>query len=360
MEIAILGAGQLARMLALEAHRLGLQIRVIGPEEAPCGADVSVHHRVDLNDAAAAVDACRGADLVTYEMEHLPLATVEALAGQMTVSPNPRSLQVSQDRLFEKQMFAEMKVETAPYQQVDSLADVSSAIECWGYPILLKTRRDGFDGRGQRWLRSDADLPTSDAEVTDHIAEAPVKFRRELSVVAVRNAKGEFLTYPLTENRHNDNILSVSRAPARGLERSEAAVTIAQRVAEHLDYVGVLAIELFEVDGRLVANEMAPRVHNSGHWTLDGAVTSQFENHLRAIAGLPLGSTETRGVTIMANLIGTVPPLSELLSVPEAKVHLYGKAPRPKRKIGHISGVAAHHEAADVLEKKLVELTGLD
>lgn len=355
-----MGTGQLARMLALEAHCLGLDTVVVGPEEAPCAASVTAHRRVQFDDVDGVKAACRDADVVTYELEHLPVATLRALEGQRDapnwLRPSASVLAVSQDRLHEKDMFKSLGISTAPYQAVDDHDGLGQAAATLGYPLLIKTRRDGFDGRGQRWVRGPQELAAVPAaDLQGCIAEGAVSFDRELSVVAVRGLDGGIACYPLAENLHVENMLAVTRAPARRPTIAEAANAMAEKVAQHLDYVGTFCLELFQVGTTLLANEMAPRVHNSGHWTLDGAVTSQFENHLRAVAGLPLGSVNARGVSIMANLVGTLPPLSRLAALPSAKLHIYGKSPRPKRKIGHVTQVLPTHDDADRAEKALLD-----
>jgi 5-(carboxyamino)imidazole ribonucleotide synthase len=264
-----------------------------------------------------------GVDVVTFEFENVP---VEA-ARRVAAVPGMRALELGQDRLVEKELFRRLGIETAPF---GTLSDT-------GLPALVKSRRLGYDGKGQRVVEDDGRLGD------DELAEGIVSFDRELSIVAVRGRDGDTRFYPLAENEHRGGILAVSRAPAHDAPQSEAE-EIATRLLEELDYVGVLAVELFDVGGRLLANEFAPRVHNTGHWTIDGADTSQFENHLRAILGLPLGSTAARGGSVMVNLVGALPPLEQLLAIPGAHVHLYGKEPRPGRKLGHVTLVDADVE----------------
>jgi 5-(carboxyamino)imidazole ribonucleotide synthase len=266
-------------------------------------------------------------DVLTYEFENVPVAAVAALEN---VCPPPRALELSQDRLVEKRLLAELGIPTPRFGE--SVADT-------GLPALAKTRRLGYDGKGQRLVRTADEAARAVEELGgDVIFEELVEFRRELSILAVRSTRGETAFYPLVENEHAGGILRVSRAPAAGAPQAEAE-GYAARLLDRLGYAGVLALELFETaDGGLLANELAPRVHNSGHWTIEGAVTSQFENHLRAILGLPLGPTAALpGGAAMVNLIGDAPPLERLLAVPGAHVHLYGKAPRPGRKLGHVT-----------------------
>ena len=345
MRVGILGTGQLARMMALSGHRIGVGTVVVGP--AGCAGDVTTHREADLGDAVSCAAALRDVDVVTYELEQLPLGTVEALSSEKAVFPPPKALAVTQDRWEEKRFLNDLGVATAPYAKVDTQADLLRAGDHLGWPLLLKTRCEGYDGKGQRWYRSAEEVRGApDAEESPRafgcIAEGRVAFQRELSLVTVRTSAGEVASYPLVENEHRDQILAVTRAPAPNVadEQTVAAEEMGRRILEALEYVGVLAVEFFEVDGRLVVNELAPRVHNSGHWTIEGAQTSQFENHLRAVLGLPLGSTEPRGYSAMINLIGRAPKHEELLAVPGAALHLYGKSERPGRKLGHVTVVS--------------------
>jgi 5-(carboxyamino)imidazole ribonucleotide synthase len=302
----------------------------------------------------------QGLDLVTYEFENVPVATARILAQRLPLYPSAAALDAAQDRLTEKECFRTLGIPTASYSPVTSRNDLDAAIATMGLPAMLKTRCFGYDGKGQWMLRTEADV----AEVWEALAAAPpipplilegfIAFERELSLLSVRARDGTTAHYPLIENQHRDGILRLSLAPAPGLAPALQALaeTHAQRVLRALDYVGVLAIEFFVHDGTLIANEMAPRVHNSGHWTIEGAVISQFENHLRAIAGLPLGSTACIGHAAMLNLIGTLPDLNGVLSVESAHLHLYGKTERPGRKLGHVT-VRHDREAplADMLQR---------
>jgi 5-(carboxyamino)imidazole ribonucleotide synthase len=300
-----------------------------------------------FDDEQALREFARRVDLVTYEFENVPVRAAEILAQERPVYPPPRALEVSQDRLVEKNFFRANGVETADFQAINSLADLQKAAGSFPLPGILKTRRLGYDGKGQAVIHSADDCLAAWESIgrAPAILEAMVPFRREVSLMVVRGRQGELVFYPLVENTHRGGILRLSIAPARALAPSlqSQAEELGRRVVESLGYVGVLAIELFEVGDRLVANEMAPRVHNSGHWSIEGAVTSQFENHLRAVCGLPLGSTEVRGAAAMVNFIGGIPPMKPLLNHPEAHVHLYGKSPRPGRKVGHVTLVASSH-----------------
>jgi 5-(carboxyamino)imidazole ribonucleotide synthase len=340
MKIGILGGGQLGRMLALAGYPLGLQFRLLDPSPDACGDQVAELMAGDLNDHAMLERFAEGLDAVTVEWENVDVEAALFLAERLPFWPPPRALEVSQDRLSEKALFNRLGIETAPFVAVDSPAGLAAAVEQIGLPAVLKTRRLGYDGLGQWRLQTPADIERAAQELkAAAILEGFVPFDRELSIIAVRGQDGSTTFYPLAENSHREGILRLSVAPASRLTEAlqQRAETLAASVLEDLGYVGVLAIELFEVGGRLLVNEMAPRVHNSGHWSIDGAVTSQFENHVRAVAGLPLGSTEPIGFSAMINLIGDHPPVETLAAIPGAHVHLYGKSARPGRKLGHIN-----------------------
>jgi 5-(carboxyamino)imidazole ribonucleotide synthase len=359
VKIGILGGGQLARMIALAGHPLGLSFRVLEPGANPSAAAVAEHVRGGWDDPAALDRFADGLDVVTYEFENVPVAAAARLAARLPVLPPPRALEVAQDRLAEKRFFRQHGIDTAPFLPVDDADALRSAVAELGLPAVLKTRREGYDGKGQIVLHDEAEVQTAWQRLGGRalILEAFVPFRRELSVVAVRGQGGDVRAWPITENVHRDGILRTSRAPA-ALEPAlrGTAERYARTVLEGLGYVGVLAIELFDTGQGLLANEMAPRVHNSGHWTIEGAVTSQFENHARAVAGLPLGSTEPRGHAAMVNLIGELPAIGAALRIDGAHLHLYGKDPRPGRKLGHITCVAADPAAAEEGLRRLLEL----
>ena len=322
--VGCIGGGQLGRMLALAGAPLDIRMRFLDPSPGACAGDVGELVVGAYDDPAALARLAEGADIVTYEFENVPVEAARAVGAV----PGSRALELGQDRLVEKELFRRLGIETAKFGSLDDT----------GLPALVKSRRLGYDGKGQHRVESAEPL------AEDELAESIVAFDRELSIVAVRARDGATAFYPLTENHHRDGILAVSRAPAADAPQA-AAEEIATRLLAELDYVGVLAVELFEVDGALLANEFAPRVHNTGHWTIDGAETSQFENHLRAILGLPLGSTAARGKSVMVNLVGGEPPVERLLSVPGARVHLYGKTPRDGRKLGHVTLVDAGEDA---------------
>jgi 5-(carboxyamino)imidazole ribonucleotide synthase len=346
--VGVLGGGQLGRMLALAGYPLGLRFRTLDPSpEAPAG------HVADLVEAAyddpiALERFADGLAVATYEFENVPDAAARLLESRVPVFPGALALQTAQDRLAEKRLFERLAIPLPGYAAVSSQPDLDAAIGRLGLPAILKTRRLGYDGKGQVVLRS----PSEAAAAWDSLGGVPcvleqmVPLRRELSVLAVRGRDGATACYPLVENRHRDGILRVSVSPAADVGALQArAEAYAARILDHLGYVGLLALELFvddraDRDNGLLANEIAPRVHNSGHLTIEGSETSQFENHLRAILGLPLGSTAPRGHSAMVNLVGTVPPSEAILAIPGAHLHLYGKSPRPGRKLGHVTVTA--------------------
>lgn len=340
--VAVVGGGQLGRMLALAGIPLGLRFRFLEPNPAPPVSHLGEVVQAPYDDPEGLDRLVEGAQVVTYEFENVPVAAARRLSRGAPVHPTPAALAMAQDRLTEKEAFRSLGIETAPFLPVDSRDALEAAVGVLGYPTVLKTRRLGYDGKGQTILTSEEDLDPAWDRLGGRplILEGFVPFDRELSILAVRGLHGEVVKYPLVENHHESGILVRSLAPAPAVteELQEAGQGIAHTILEHLDYVGVLAVELFQVGDRLLANELAPRVHNSGHWTQDGAVTSQFENHLRAILGLPLGSTDVRGErAAMVNLLGRPPLRSRVLAVPGAHLHLYDKEPRPARKVGHVN-----------------------
>jgi len=341
MIVGVLGGGQLGRMLALAGYPLGLRFRFLDVSPSAPAGHLAELHTGDYEDVDVLERFADKLDVVTYEFENVPVASARFLAERVAVYPPARALEVAQDRLTEKSFFQSLDIPTPPFLAVDSETSFHSALERIGLPAVLKTRRMGYDGKGQIVLREPRDAEYAWRVLGDvpQILEGFVPFRRELSVLSVRGRGGATAFYPLVENHHHEGMLRLSLAPAPGLtaQLQSQAEDYARRVLEALDYVGVLAIELFEVDGRLLANEMAPRVHNSGHWTIEGAETSQFENHLRAVLGLPLGSTAAVGHAAMINLIGSTPPPETLLRLPRTHLHLYGKTARPGRKLGHVT-----------------------
>lgn len=337
MKVGIVGAGQLARMMALAGYPLGLDFAFVDPASDACAGRLGELRVAAFDDEAAVAQLARDSDVLTFDFENVSVAALAPLAEKYAVRPGPNALAVSQDRLLEKRLFGELGIATAPYAPIDGPDDVSAALEACGLPAILKTRRFGYDGKGQTRV-ADADelrAAVAAAAGASLILEGQVDFRREVSQVSARAVGGEVAHYPLTENRHRDGILANSFAPAQAPELVQPAVTAVETVMNHLDYHGVLTIEFFDVDGQLVANELAPRVHNSGHWTIEGANTSQFENHLRAILGWPLGATDAVGYSAMINWIGALPDPAKARDIPHAHWHVYGKAPRKGRKVGH-------------------------
>jgi 5-(carboxyamino)imidazole ribonucleotide synthase len=357
MTIGILGGGQLGYMLALAGYPLGLHFRFLDPSpEAPVGR---IAHRVtaEFLDEPALEKFAHGLEVVTYEFENVPVQAARFLAERVPIYPPPPALEEAQDRLREKRLFRRLGIPTTEFAEVANAEELDRAITEVGLPAMLKTCRMGYDGKGQWLLRTREDVERTQRELPSVplILEKFVNFTREVSILGVRSTTGQTSFYPLIENHHRGGILRLSLAPAPSLSPvlQRTAEEAARSVLEDLDYAGVLCIEFFEIDGRLLANEMAPRVHNSGHWTIEGAVTSQFENHLRAILGLPLGSTETFGHSAMVNLIGELPESAPLLKVTNAHLHLYGKAARPGRKLGHVTIRA---EKPETLQQRLQEL----
>ena len=377
MTIGILGGGQLGYMLALAGYPLGLHFRFLDPSpEAPVGR-IATRITAQFTDRSALKKFAAGLELVTYEFENVPVETARFLAERVPVLPPPAALEAAQDRLNEKRLFQRLGIATTEFAAVAGREALEGAVQQIGLPAILKTCRMGYDGKGQWILRSAEDINRARSELpaatapgagkrrgaeasqpsTPFLLERLVPFTRELSVLAVRGRTGETAFYPLVENHHRGGILRLSLAPAPQLDRAiqHAAEDAARRVFDALQYVGVLAIEFFEHEGCLLANEMAPRVHNSGHWTIEGAVTSQFENHLRAVVGLPLGSTHAIGCSAMLNLIGEVPNSAEVLAVRDAHLHLYSKSARAGRKLGHVTLRASSPEQ---LASRLGELPG--
>jgi 5-(carboxyamino)imidazole ribonucleotide synthase len=341
MTIGILGGGQLGYMLALAGYPLGLHFRFLDPSpEAPVGR-IANRVTADYNDEQALEKFSHGLEVVTYEFENVPVAAAKFLAERVPVYPAAVALEQAQDRLREKRLFRRLEIPTTDFVEITKREELDAAVKQIGLPAMLKTCRMGYDGKGQWLLRTAEDVEKASRELPEVslILEKFVPFTRELSILGVRGRGGEIAFYPLIENRHRGGILRLSLAPAPNLTPNlqPEAERAARKVLEELGYVGVLCIEFFEMSGRLLANEMAPRVHNSGHWTIEGAVTSQFENHLRAILGMPLGSTAAVGVSAMINLIGEIPESAEVLNVSNAHLHLYGKEPRAGRKLGHVT-----------------------
>lgn len=340
MKVGVLGSGQLGRMLALAGYPLGLEFEFYDKQVGSPAASLG---KVWVGDAAAnpELDAfLQRVDLVTYEFEHIELPLLEYVAAHKPMFPGVASNRVCQHRVREKRLFSELSIPTAEFRVVETRQDIEQAIIHLGLPLVAKTATQGYDGKGQWVLRTPADLERYWPQMSDQLlmVEAFVSFKRELSIVAVRARNGEIRFYPLTENHHRQGILHYSMAPAENSDALQPlAEDYAQRLLTALEHVGVLTLELFETAQGLVANEMAPRVHNSGHWTMDAADCSQFENHLRAVCGFPLGATSARQPAVMLNLVGETGDISTWLGLEGAHLHLYAKEPRPGRKLGHVN-----------------------
>jgi len=358
VRVGIVGGGQLGMMLVEAGAALGIECITLDPTTDSPASRVGPSIVGAYDDPAALVRLADGADVITYEFENVPVDGVRAL--HVPVLPPPAALEAAQDRLSEKTLFAEVGLPVPVFAPVDDLDGLLAAIGTVGLPAVLKTRRFGYDGKGQAVLRHEElaeDAWRAVGEVPS-ILESLVAFDREVSVLAVRGADGDVRCWPLVENHHREGILRLSIAPAPGLTPALQAAAEAHAVAllERLDYVGVLAIELFQVGDSLLGNEMAPRVHNSGHWTIEGSVTSQFENHLRAICGMPLGDVGMRAPAAMINLIGEEPSPEPIREVPGAHLHRYGKQPRPGRKLGHIT-ITADDEG--LLRERVANIPGI-
>ena len=350
--VGILGGGQLARMLALAGVPLGLRMLVMDTVADACAGQCAPLLVGDYRDEAALAEFASKAGVATFDFENGPAESAEWLSRRIPVFPAPQALAVAQDRLAEKTLFRELGIPVPDFVDVPTRAALEAAVAQVGVPCILKTRRLGYDGKGQFRIRSAADIEAAwaalgaQADSVGLILEGFVAFERELSVVAVRGRDGEFRTWPLTENWHVDGVLSASLAPAECSDELQAQANAhARALAERLEYVGVFALELFCEGGVLLANELAPRVHNSGHWTIEGAETSQFENHLRAVLGWPLGETRMLGHACMLNWIGAMPDAAPVLGEPGGHWHDYGKQPRDGRKVGHATLRADSREA---------------
>jgi len=354
LKIGILGAGQLGRMLALAGYPLGFEFLFLDPATDACASSLGEQIRADYSDEKALAEFCGRVDVATYEFENVPVASAEFVAARVPLRPHPPALLAGQDRISEKKLFERLGIAVPPYAAVSSRNDLIAAVEQLGLPLILKTRRLGYDGKGQARIRQIADIEIAWKQLGEHplIAEALVPFEREVSCIGVRGIDGQLAFYPLIENVHRNGILHTSR-PVLDDPLHEPATHSVKAVMEHVGYVGVMAFEFFVADGRLLGNEIAPRVHNSGHWTIEGAQTSQFENHLRAISGLPLGSTALRGNSLMVNFIGDTQSLGTLAAKRNLHIHLYGKTPKPLRKIGHATLLAESAAELGELEKLL-------
>ena len=361
MKVGILGGGQLARMLVLAGRPLGLDFVVLDPASDACAGAVAEHVCAAYDDAPALDAFARRVDVVTYEFENVPVQAAQRLAERGRLAPPPEALATASDRLAEKTLFARLDMATAEFGAASTLQELEHQADRIGYPVVVKTRREGYDGKGQALVERRDDLAEAWARLgrVPVIAESWVAFERELSMIAVRDRDGVIACYPLSQNVHRGGVLRASMAVPDD-PRTPLAVEYATRLLERLSYVGVVALELFDVEGRLLANEFAPRVHNSGHWTIEGAETSQFENHLRAVLGLPLGRTDVVGHVAMLNLIGETPLPEHVLAQRGAHLHLYGKRARTGRKLGHVTVRAESTRAMWRTALALRDLPGVD
>jgi 5-(carboxyamino)imidazole ribonucleotide synthase len=349
MRIGIIGAGQLGQMLGFAARDLDIEVRFVDPSDNPPAIQCGKVIQCAFDDPVALVALADTCDVITYEFENVPVAALQHIEGVAPVYPPTTALRHSQDRLDEKELFKELDIPLPGYDAIDTRADMDVAAATLGLPMVIKTRRFGYDGKGQFVIKQAADLDAAWDELGSQalIAEQWVPFDFEISCIGVRSISGEVAIYPLSRNVHTDGILRVSRSPVDDPELAARASDYVRRLLEHLDYVGVLALELFVTGDDLLANEFAPRVHNSGHWSIEGSQTSQFENHLRAILDMPLGSTASTGHAGMVNLIGEISDATRALGV--GVLHDYGKAPRAGRKLGHITVISDTAEQRDAL-----------
>jgi len=357
-KIGVIGAGQLGQMLGQAGANLDLEFVFLDPSARPPARSVGKVLQFDFDDQEGLQKLADLTDIITYEFENVPVASLEGIATDAPIYPPAAALKHAQDRLAEKTLFSAIDIPVPQYRTVDSVNDLRIAAKQIGLPIVLKTRRLGYDGKGQRIVRSADEMLAAVSELggTNLIAEQWVSFDREISIIGARSVSGECKVYPLSENVHRDGILSSSTAPANAEEFVEVAERYLTDLMQKLNYVGTLALELFVVGNRLLANEFAPRVHNSGHWSIEGSEVSQFENHLRAILDLPLGDTSMRGYAGMLNLIGEMPEKTHVDLRANCHWHDYGKSARPGRKLGHVTVVAETREKRDEEVRKLAEI----
>ncbi len=356
INVGILGGGQLAQMLAQAGEPLGMKFKFICPDESACAAQYGEQICKAYDDESAHKELMDWADVITYEFENIPTQMVAKLEQTSTLYPPSSALATAGDRINEKTMFNSLGIQTARYAAIDNLSDLQRAVVEIGVPSILKTRSDGYDGKGQVVIRDDTDLDSAWNHLlgVPCILESMVNFDREVSIIAARKPNGEIAFYPLTENHHREGILRLSLCLDQEPLQAKAQ-SMVQKIAEHLDYVGVIALELFQAGDELLANEIAPRVHNSGHWTQDGTQCSQFENHLRAISDMPLLQPELLAPTAMVNLIATLPEAEDINRHSTARPHIYGKSERPGRKIGHVN-MLAKPDAVPEFNAELVSL----
>ena len=345
--IGVIGAGQLAQMLGEAAPALDLKILALANDVDSCARNTVELVMGEEIDHQAIVELVQQIDVLTFEHEHIKTEIFTDL--NVPIYPNVAAVRIAQNRDLEKNFFKELKIPVPAFAVVHSLTELEAAVTTIGYPCVIKTVEGGYDGKGQKVLKHKTDLNIVWRELKEDtlIVEAWVNFEREVSLIAVRSVSGEIIFYSLTENLHCESILRVSKAPYNDANLQQLAESYLTKILQELDYVGVLAVEFFQCGDQLIANEMAPRVHNSGHWTIEGAVTSQFSNHLRAVSGKPLGSTKTKGYSAMINIIGQWPDKEKLKNLSWLHLHDYGKAPRVGRKLGHLTIVAATEQERD-------------
>ena len=353
--LGILGGGQLAKMLASAAANLGVRTRIWDPSPKPPAAIIAEHLRAPFDDPAAANAFTNNLTAATYEFENIPEPTAAAVARAVPLFPNPKALQISADRLTEKRHLQSLDIPVPTFHPISTPQDIAQAQASFPFPAILKARRLGYDGKGQAQARTPADLQSAwqSLNQTDCILEHKVPFQRELSVIVARDRHANTRVYPLCQNHHEQGILRTTIAPADAPDDLiHNAAQHATNLAHSLGYVGVLTLELFQHNNQLLANEFAPRVHNSGHWTIEAAAISQFENHIRAVLDLPLGPTQHIAHAHMINFISAIPPIQELAAIPNLAIHHYTKQPRPNRKLGHAT-ITAHspQQAATIAEQ---------
>lgn len=358
MKLGILGGGQLAQMLTLATYPLGIRTHCLDPNPQACANDLTTVVTAGFDDESALDAFLAEIDCVTIETENIPLACADYVLARKPLMPARKALETTQDRLNEKNFFQTLDIPTAPYFDIKSEQDLKDALQKTGFPAILKTRRFGYDGKGQFFIKDESDIAKAweGHQSSALILEGFVNFDYEVSLIAVRSQSGEMAFYPLVQNEHKDGILRYSTAPFCNTELQQLAESHAKKMLNELDYVGVLTTEFFFDGQQLVANEMAPRVHNSGHWTIEGTQCSQFENHVRAVCGLPLGSTATVGQSFMVNMIGQPLDREQCLQIPGVHYHSYGKEPRPNRKIGHVTLVDTDERRFEESKNKLKAL----
>jgi 5-(carboxyamino)imidazole ribonucleotide synthase len=356
MTVGVVGAGQLGRMLALAGYPLGLDFLFLDPARDPPAGRVAPVLHGPFTDTRLLSELSQRSQVITFDWENISVAALRGLQGAARIAPPVPALAAAQDRVSEKKLFARLKIPTTRWQSVNSRAQLARAVRAIGLPAVIKTRRLGYDGKGQAVVRTNDDVERAWEQLSSAplLYEEMIPFDCEVSIVGARSTRGEVVVYPLNGNVHSEGILRLTRAPYGPSRWHRLAATYLERVLKHFRYTGILTIEFFVRNGKLIANEMAPRVHNSGHWTIEGAVTSQFENHLRAILGLPLGSTRPRGFSAMFNLIGTLPARETLLAEGDLHLHDYAKEPRPGRKLGHCTLVEATAAARDRRARRLL------